>query len=219
MYDSSSAFVLAWISENVNSVIREWVHRRWPLMWLKTGKELCYIIRFCHCSYVANITVLFGGVGVRKLAGNLQKFVKIWWRSWLLELWHRAWGLPGGRDAADSRFVRTLAPSARNTCWTVEQFEVPVLLHLYSFVRSLKSPWAQTQMDSYSWSRASCCWIHVFQSVVVFYFVCVSVGKDETPVIGPYITASMWVICGTHQLWEHGGRQVRPTNQYRTVVP
>ena len=76
------------------------------------SNEFCLIIFFCHCyyipiyiaTYVAD-TVLFGGVGVRKFAKNLQKFVKSWWQSWLLELWHRACGLLGGRDTADSRFT------------------------------------------------------------------------------------------------------------------
>ena len=80
MYDFSSACVLACISENPNSVIREWGRGRWPVMWVKTGNEFCLIILFCHCCYiatcVANNTVLFGGVGVRnspKICRNLWK--------------------------------------------------------------------------------------------------------------------------------------------------
>ena len=155
MYDFASAFALACISEYLNSVIREWGRGLWPVMWRKTDNEFCLIILFCHCSCiatnVANITVLFGSVGVRKFAKNLQKFVESWWQSWLLELWHRACRLLGGRDTADSRFTQRVDPSARNTCWTAEEFQVPPLMHFCSFVLSLKSPWAQVrvQMDSF----------------------------------------------------------------------
>jgi hypothetical protein len=83
-------------------------------------------------------------------------------------------------------------------------------VHFCSFVWSLKSPWAQVQMDSYAWSRVSCFGVHLFQSV--FLFVPVWTRPKQTT-IGPDIPASMWVICETLQSRERAARYkcFRPT--------
>jgi hypothetical protein len=176
--------------------------------------KFCLITLLCHCSYiatyVANITVYFAGVVVRylpKICRNLWKVGVS--RSYSnCEIARARYWVGDALRIADSPNMwihrhETHAELLRNSKTLSRCTSAP-------FLRSLKSPWAQVQMDSCIWSRVSCYWVHVFQSV--FPFVRVWAWPIQTSV-GPDIPASMWVICETPQSWERAvlDRCFRPT--------